>query len=365
MLFDFHSLVRRYKLRKLRVVRVCRRAADHFALEFVLGLTADKTHTRVRNQTTMFRNIWASRMKALASNYLWFPNTRLLDPDSPNFDLKKFELTYRRMLFCRPTFVHYFWRYEKVLRPCNRSHFCPFCFARTVTYLYRRLKSRLNTLAAKNAVTQLLFTVRITRRFIYATNFDPTYGCHPLQIDLYVEGLQTELRRHKAAYKKCVKTISRNTLGSMCRTFILPTDLGWVVETRQCFIHAPKKKIPYLPLTDSVVKYEKTVSVLDCADKDTNVFFTTFGEFCRYPLGLLRAHVEFTAAVLRATHGVRLSTGTGILRVTSRRLWRIFKQEKLDAKLRRAAKLVSPETEEPAAPAVRPRPSPTPDRVPV
>lgn len=366
MTLDFNALVTRYKLRRLRIVRVCRRVADLFALEFVMGLTANKAHTRVCNQTNLIRNIWASRLKSLTSNYLWFPNTRLLDPEAGEFDLNKFMLTYRRMLFCRPTFAHYFWRGTKTWRPCNRSHFCPFCFARTVSYLYRRLKSRLNTLAAKNPATQLQFTVRVTRRFIFAANFDPINGCHPLQLELYIARLKEEIQQHKDAYAKCRKQIWRNTLGSMSRVFVLPSDNGWVVETRQCFIHAPGKNIPFLPLENSVVKYAKTVPVVGCTDKDSNLFFTAFGEFCRYPLGLLRAYPEFTAAVLHATHATRMSTGTGILKVTSRRLWRQFKQERLDAKIRRESKKenLTADVSPPAA-AAEPRRSASEDCVPV
>lgn len=302
--------------------------ADLFALEFVMGLTANKTHRRVYNQLALFRKLWSKKLKALVSNYLWMPNTRLLDPQDPQFELKKFELTFRRMLFCRPTFVHYAWKGAKVLRPCNRSHFCPFCFSRTISYLYRRLKRRINKLVEKNPVTQLLFTVHIVRRFVYASNFDSLNGCHPLQIDMYVEQLQSEIRAHKLAYRAQAQKARRNTLGSMWRVFILPTDAGWVVETRQCFIHQPNKTLPVVVLENGITHYSRTVPIVECADMERDTFFRVFGEFCRYPLGFLYGYPEFTAAYLRAAHATRLSSGTGILKVTSRRLWQIFKLER-------------------------------------
>lgn len=343
--------------------------ADAFALEFVMGLTANKTHVRVYNQLALFRKLWSKKLKALVSNYLWMPNTRLLDPQDPQFDMKKFELTFRRMLFCRPTFVHYAWKGDRVLRPCNRSHFCPFCFSRTISYLYRRLKLRLNKLAQKNPVTQLLFTVHVTRRFVYASNFDPLNGCHPLQIDMYVEQLQAEIAAHKKAYAQKAKMAQRNTLGSMWRLFIMPTDAGWVVESRQCFIHAPNKALPVITLENCVTHYSKTVPVVECADKENNTFFRVFGEFCRYPLGFLYGYPEFVAAYLRAAHSVRLSSGTGILKVTSRRLWQIFKLEHANEKASKAAETaIAQQTrheEEPQAPPVRRRSNQETSRVPV
>jgi hypothetical protein len=366
---DFYDRVTRYKLKKLKVVKVCRRAADLFALEFVLGLTSNKTHRRVYNQLALFRKLWSKKLKSLVSNYLWMPNTRLLDPQDPQFDMKKFELTFRRTLFCRPTFVHYMWRGDKVFRPCNRSHFCPFCFSRTITYLYRRLKRRINKLAEKNSVTQLLFTVYIVRRFVYASNFDPLNGCHPLQIDLYVEQLQEEIAAHRKAHIKKAKLAQRNTLGSMWRLFVLPTDAGWIVESRQCFIHMPNKTLPAVELENSVVHYLRTAAITECADIERDTFFRMFGEFCRYPLGFLYGYPEFVAAYLRAAHGIRLSSGTGILKVTSRRLWRIFKlereHEKANKEFQTAIAVQPGEQEKPQVCPVRHRPDPAPSRVPV
>ena len=343
--------------------------SDLFALEFVMGLTANKTHSRVYNQTALFRKLWSKKLKLIVSNYLWLPNTRLLDPQDPQFDMKKFELTFRRMLFCRPTFVHYAWKGDKVLRPCNRSHFCPFCFARTVSYLYRRLKFRLNKLVEKNPVTQLLFTVHIVRRFVYASNFDPLNGCHPLQIDIYVEQLQEEIRAHKQAYANRAKMAGRNTLGSMWRVFVLPTDAGWVIETRQCFIHAPGKTLPIVELENGITQYSKTVPITECADRDIDTFFRVFGEFCRYPLGFLYGYPEFVAAYLRAAHGLRLSSGTGILKVTSRRLWQIFKRERANEKASQETEVaVAAPTgaeEKPQVLVARHRPDSKPRRVPV
>jgi hypothetical protein len=371
MPLDFHRLVTRYKLRKLKVVRVGRHMSDLFAQEFVLGLTLNKTHARVYRQVALFRNMWAKKLKSLAANQLWLPNTRLLDPHDPSFNVQKFELTFRRLLFCRPTFVQFAWQGAKVWRPCNRSSFCPFCFARVASSLYRHTKRRINKLVEKNPATQLCITVQVLRRFIYAANFDSIRGCHPYQVDMYVDQLKEEIQQHKAAYAKCTKRLQRVTLGSMWRVVVIPMDSGWIIESRQCFIHKPNKQLPVPVLENSVVHYNRTVPVLDGADLERDDFFVTFGEFCRYPVSTLRTYSEFVAAALRAAHNLRMCSGTGILRKTSRSLIRMFKQENLDGKARKKAAQAQTQNQNPepvqSAPVhcVRLRSSPRPARVPV
>jgi hypothetical protein len=339
--------------------------SDLFAQEFVLGLTFNKTHSRVYRQVALFRNMWAKKLKSLTANQLWLPNTRLLDPHDSSFNVQKFELTFRRLLFCRPTFVQFAWKGEKVWRPCNRSSFCPFCFARISSSLYRHTKRRINKLVEKNPATELCLTVQVLRRFIYAANFDSVRGCHPYQVDMYVDQLKEEIQHHKAAYAKCTKSLQRNTLGSMWRVVVIPTDSGWIIESRQCFIHKAKKRLPVPMLENSVVHYSKTVSVVDSADLERNDFFVTFGEFCRYPASMLRTYSEFVAAYLRASHNLRLSSGTGILRKTSRSLIRMFKQERLDGKTRKEAPQKPDQLQPAPVHCVRLRPSTRPARVPV
>jgi hypothetical protein len=319
-LIDFAEFVRRYQIKKWRVHRVSVRMAHVFTQQFVLGLTGAKTHDAVVGRTNTVRQRWALKLKELAIRALWFPVGRSTDPYAPDFDFKNFRLSFQRCLFCRPTYMFFRWKNAAVFRPCNRSHVCPFCYARITTAQYRSVKNKLRAIGRHNKDTKLIVTCRIASRFVAAPDWDPRIGCGLDVVRTYERLLWGEVQKERDAYSKLTKQLNRNTLGSLWRLAVVPHDNGWFIEARQFFLHAPKTKLPAVRVRGSRVTYLQSVKVSECHEQPDTEFFYLFGEFNRYPMQLLDGYDELVAAVLRAVHGMRLLAGTGILRKAGRRL---------------------------------------------
>lgn len=331
-LIDFAAFVRRYRLKTWRVNRVSVRMAHIFAQHFVLGLTGAKTHDAVLSRTNTIRQRWAIKLKELAIRALWLPTRKLAHHDDPDFDFKKFRLSFQRCLFCRPTYMFFRWKKDAVFRPCNWSHICPFCYARITTAQYRDVKNKLRAIGRHNKDTKLVVTCRVAARFVLAPDWDPQVGCGLDVVKQYDRLLWRELQREREAYRKQLKQLGRKTMGSLWRLVVVPQDNGWLIEARQFFLHAPKTKLPCVRVRGSRVTYIKSIKVSACYEQPDTEFFYLFGEFNRYPLQLLEGYDEFVAAYLRAVHGMRLIAGTGILRKAGRRLIKDQKRKGDDAK---------------------------------
>ena len=331
-LIDFAESIRRYRLKAWRVNRVSVRMAHVFAQHFVLGLTGAKTHAAVVGRTNTIRQRWAIKLKELAIRALWLPVARLAHPDDPDFDFKKFRLSFQRCLFCRPTYMFFRWKKDVCIRPCNWSHICPFCYARITTAQYRDVKNKLRAIGRHNKDTKLVVTCRVAARFVPAPDWDPRVGCGLDVVKQYERLVWRELQRERAAYQKQIKQLGRKTMGSLWRLTVVPQDTGWLIEARQFFLHAPKTKLPCVRVRGSRVTYIKSLKVSACYEQPETDFFYLFGEFNRYPLQLLEGYDEFVAAYLRAVHGMRLMAGTGILRKAGRRLIKDQKRKGNDAK---------------------------------
>jgi len=327
-LLDFASFIRRYRLQKWRVHRVSVRMAHVFAQHFVLGLAGAKTHDAVISRTHTLRQRWAIKLKELAIRALWFPAGRGTNPDASEFNFKKFQLSFQRCLFCRPTYMYFRWKKESVFRPCNRSHICPFCYARISSAQYRDVKSKLRAISRHNKDTKLIVTCRVASRFVAAPDWDARVGCGLDKVREYERLLWSELQRERAAYSKLVKQLNRHTLGSMWRLCVVPQDNGWLIEARQFLLHAPKTKLPCVRIRQSRVTYMKSVKVSACHSQPETELFYVLGEFNRYPIALLDGYDELVAAYLRAVYGMRLLAGTGIFRKSGRRLVADHKRKK-------------------------------------
>ena len=333
--FDFAKYVNKYKHGRWKICRIGRRMCHTFAQHFVLH-AEEKDFQTVALKARRLRKLWGIRLKELATKQLWFPNTRLLNPYDTSFNLKKFELTFRRMLFCRPTFFYYKWKRDKVYRPCNRAHFCPFCAARIAAAQYRYVKMRVRRFGVCNPETKLVVTVRVLQQFVPAKGFDPLHGCDEDVIPGYMRKLRAVLETHRNAYKACAKRLQRNTMGSMWRMVVIPQDKGWLVESRQCMIRYPHKRIPAVQVRDAKVTLLESINISECYDKQDTRFFDILGAFSSYPEELLTGYAELVAVYLRTVHKVRLSAGTGLLRKTSRSIIAFFQKVDADARVQKA-----------------------------
>ena len=336
---DFNAQIQRYVPHGWKIVKVGSRAAQVFAQHCVLGKIATKRNTKVRSLSRAMRHLWTSRVKELVVQRLWLPNIKI-GPVAKAFDQRKFELTFRRCFFCRPTYLYYRWKDQQVFRPCSRDAFCPFCFARICAGQYRYIKGLLRNIGKQKTDTKLVMTGRIVSRFVAAPGFHPTLGCDDKQIKVYTKILRGELRRHQHAYNKCQKRLQRNTLGSLCRTVVIPQDTGWCIETRQFFLHNSRIKLPAVKIPGAKVRYLKRSNVAtDYAKPEASSdFFFILAEINKYPQELLTGYVELTAAYLHASHNLRLLSGTGLCRKTGRSLGKHFKKKDADARAAREAK---------------------------
>ena len=306
-----------------------------FAQHFVLGVDDNKTHKAVVRRTNIVRTRWAQKLKDLAARNLWYPSGRELNPYSADFNLKQFALSFQRCLFCRPTFLYFRWKRDKIFRPCNRSYVCPFCYARISTAQYRHVKTKLRGIGRKDNKTPLIVTCRVSSRFVAAPGFNPALGCDNETVAQYERLLWGELQRERAAYNKCAKQLQRKTTGSMWRLSVVPQDNGWLIETRQLFLHKPKIKLPFVRVRGSRVAYLKSIKVLACYNQHETDLFNILGQFNRYPHELLSGYDEVVAAYLRAIHNIRTLAGTGLFKKTGRPLVRHYKLKDANVKARK------------------------------
>jgi hypothetical protein len=186
-----------------------------------------------------------------------------------------------------------------------------------------------------NPETKLVVTVRVLQQFVPAKGFDPVHGCDEDVIPGYMRKLRAALETHRNAYKACAKKLQRNTMGSMWRMVVIPQDKGWLVESRQCMIRYPHKRIPAVQVRDAKVTLLESINISECYDKQDTRFFDILGAFSLYPEELLTGYAELVAVYLRTVHKVRLSAGTGLLRKTSRSIIAFFQKVDADARVQK------------------------------
>jgi len=356
--FDFVRYLNDFRYRHWAIDNSGTTASKIFAIQFVLGLVDNKTIYRVNKTTKRLRRQWIARLKDLVGRELWMPmkytGGKWLSPYHPDFCFKKFSSAFRRCLFCRPAYVHFCsidGRQVKI-KPCWRLHICPFCWANLTAVQYIYLKQALATLRKADSKPYVLVS-RVLRQFIPAPGFDGVYGATPQQLDAYATKLRGVIRKHKSRYAKLMagKKFKKATAGAVWRLVVIPQTDGWLVEARQVFICRPNAKLPVIKCRPASVMYMESVKLNGPPEVVQEAVFHAFGEFCRYPRELLTGYSELTAAYLRAAHNVRLISGSGILRKTSRPLIHHMRKQREYAKARRAAKKAAARDSAAAAPA--------------
>lgn len=364
--FDFSRFVNKFRLPKWVVSKVGRTKSQSFAIEFTLGLYK-KSGRRPIERTNTFRKLWARRLKELLARQLWTLDVKgCQDPHHADFDLKKFGLSFRRALCCRPAYL-YFMRGQgqpinHQIRPCWRTKICPFCFANISMSQYRYVKAFINKRLQKHAQhTDLVAVCRIVRQFVPARGFNPSIGCDAEEIASLAAMLAPALDQHRKAYERLArsKRVSRNALGALWRIIVTPRDTGWDVETRQFVLCAATvRRMPLVKIRKAKTVYLKTLRISrknKPGEQFDDEFYAMFGEFCRYPKALLTNSVELTAAYLRAAHRRRLLTGSGVFTKTGRVLVKYFQSLAQERETKRSfcdeekehigvAKTPSPET---------------------
>lgn len=312
--------IEKYRRQAWSIVRVGRRVAQQIVIRHVLYPAADMQcdkgameHAAVVRMIHRLHRMWFDRVKELISRNLWRPG----DTVSTQSQL----WTFRRVMHCRPSCVFFSRGNKALLRPCKRYRACPFCWARTGAFVYRRFRRRIRTAAEKNS--KLVLTYRVISQHVPVADFNPDLGLSPEQMLTNMRRLKDIFDRYKAVHARTVKQLQRKTRGSACRIVVDPQDNGWRIEMRQLFLAPAKTRLPMVRLR------EATTTHRECADvTDDDAIELALGSFLAYPSGLLTAYIDLTAVYLNAAHNLRLMTGTGLFRACGQGLARAFKQDK-------------------------------------
>lgn len=323
MKFDFVAHLYNFRYRKWYIDNVGTRASKVFCLQYVFGLYKNKSLPSVRRRLSRFRKRWISRIRELAALELWFPTKQQGSPYAADFDVQKFNSGFKRCLYCRPVVVHFYSSSGELvpIRPCWRTHICPFCWANLITAQYVYVKNAVNRLSRSTA--GLIAVCRIVREYVPAPGFNYLHGTDPAQVAEHTKLLMAVIHKHRQAYASLItkKTLQRRTLGSAWRVVVTPDEAGWFVETRQFFVtRARQKARPFVNIRGATVAFSRSIK-LDTPRGDLQAaFYELFGEFCRYPETLLSGYSQLVAAYLHATHNTRLVSGTGVFHKTGRAL---------------------------------------------
>lgn len=340
MIFEFADYVRSIRYRRWKIDNVGTRISKVFALQFVFGLTKNKTIKKVSGRLHSFRRKWIYRLRDLAASELWTPTQATCSPYDPNFDIEKFTSAFRRCMFCRPIVAHFYSKTGEAVKihPCWRTHICPFCWANLTIAQYVYVKNTLNKLIKHDA--NLVALCRVVREYVPAPHFDSAAGTDPFVMQDHATILNAVINKHRKRHDKLVekRTLSRKTLGSLWRVVVIPDEAGWQVEVRQFFVCRAGGNPPLATTRGCRVVFSQSMRLNNSRLQIIEDFYNLFGEFCRYPAELLTGYPHLTAAYLHAVHGMRLIRGTGAFNKTGRSLIRYMREYTANARARRAAK---------------------------
>lgn len=310
--------VERYKKNRWLISRVSGRWAHRFAIFFVIMIAAKKKqscfatdHATVVRKIYYVRQLWFKRAKELMVAGLWQPGNSVTRSSA--------DFTARRCLFCRPSCVFYARGNTRLLRPCKQSRICPFCYARTVAYIYWNVRRAMS--GQRKRVDNEIVTCVVQKEFVRAVGFSPVTG---MQVGMHgpnVKRLKDIIEKHVQRYSRQARTIQRQTDGAMWSVIVEPKRNGWRVETRQFFMARAGTKLPVVRLRDAKISYEKSAKISAFVRSGN-----ALGRFVRYPAGLLTECTDLAGIALQATHGMRLRRGSGRFRACGGGLAAAFKQ---------------------------------------
>ncbi len=313
--------IERDRMQSWNIVNVSSRTAQRFSICHVLYPASGKRRHTYEMQYNFIvgmihrlHGLWFRRVKDMVTNHMWLPGSADATHGSRL-------TTLRRVLNCRPTSIFFRWGNTGLIRPCKQHKICPFCWGRIAAFMYRRVKTRIRS--ARKQHDNLLLTCRVISHFIPAGNFNSAAGLTLEEIYEQARTLSAAFTKHREAYKKEVKALQRNTVGSAWRIVVDPKEDGWNIEVRQLFLVKPgKRALPWLRCRDARTVYHESCSV--CND---DAIYPLIGRFVEYPTGLLTSYAELTAAYLQATYAVRTTSGTGVFRTCGAGLLQAFKKE--------------------------------------
>lgn len=312
------------RMQTWRIVRVDGRTSQRFAIRHVLYPAAarkrhpdEMKHGPVVQMVHRLHDMWFRRVKDLIYNGLWKPG----DVDAT---VQTNLWTFRRVMNCRPSCVHFKKGNRGRIRPCAQFKFCPFCWGRVAAFMYRRFKGRI--LRAKTQRSNLILHCRVHAYFLPVQDFDAVMGLSRNAILVNARALKDIFEKCRAAYHETRRDLSRKTVGSAWRVVVNPQTDGWSIEVRQLALMKSSRHVPpFVKCPGAKKVLDKSVKVSDDA-----AVYNLLGRFLEYPAGLLTAYSELVAVYLQAGYRVRLASGTGVFRTCGSGLVRAFRKDKRD-----------------------------------
>lgn len=301
--------INRYRVPKFIFYLVYRGASYRFAYNHVLSqITAAKKPRQsykvgvIYKQFNKLRKIWVRRVKTLVTNDLWTPGYREI--------AESVHSSVRRRLFCTPHCVELKNPHHRG-RPCSEFNFCPFCYARRMSALYRKANTFLNSIPAAERANYFV-TCRVRQITVTAAGFSSAIIWSPSRARAAKKTLREALQREQQRYKETSRNVRCHTAGSAHYIVVNPTNTGWVIESRLFTFSKGKPKNLFVRH-----KRARTVHFLTEPLLDRKTMERALAPFVAYPKGLLYGFEELAAVALQARYNLRLFKTTGCLRKKS------------------------------------------------
>ena len=319
-----------------RIVASRKRASYVVALACTYLKGQEPTIQNVRTCVNNIRKLWIERLWELGRHELWMYQRGLL-PDPIELNPEKILQAFKLYSGCRPRCIVYMppqekWQQFIKHKPCNKSNFCPHCWASVSARQTQRVRQVINAHLAGDRTANLRLDMQITERFLSSGNIGGLNFSEPADRYQALVRLRNELHACTRHLKKIAKRVQRSTLASVWRNVVIPEERGWRVQLRQLFL----TESPYMPPLDVQRGYStakhiivpivggqswaqlKTVSTMD-----DNIYGALIA-FNDYPTQLLTEDIELTAIYLNASAKERMLGGTGKLHRIGGRLVREF-----------------------------------------
>lgn len=301
--------INRYRVPKFIFYLVYRGASYRFAYKHVLAPVTSAKKTRcsynvgvVYKQFNKLRKIWVRRVKSLVTNDLWTPGYREIE--------ESVHSSVRRRLFCTPHCVELKNPHHRG-RPCSEFNFCPFCFARRMSGLYRKAHTFFNSIPDADKCNYFV-TCRVRQITVKAVGFSPAFIWSPSRALAAKKTLREALRREQQRYQETCRNLRCHAEGSAHYIVINPTNNGWVIESRLFMFSKGKPKNVF-------VRHKRARTLYFAVEPmhDRRAMERALAPFVAYPKGLLYGFEELAAAALQARYNLRLFKTTGCLRKKS------------------------------------------------
>lgn len=236
---------------------------------------------------------------------------------------------------CCPTFAHC----EPKTRTCRLRHVCPFCYARWVREVYKRIDAVIpqpeqpvirnpeprvrqmrlgdahpggGELAVRPAHRYHL----VERRYSFHRPFLPDKTV-PESRHIAEDGqphdeltwLADQLRRWVCIRADTLRRV--DSVGAFSHYTVEPMDHGWRFRVRQLFLVEPSFDIDQLSITQPFAQRPKLVRHTHPTRRK---IYHAVARTCSYPTRLLTGDADLVKAILEARRGRRLTATTGLFR---------------------------------------------------